>query len=100
MNQKKFFNDYSAIQKQLPVQDKGLPLITYSITLEAWRRGIEVSFFSVAAKNRQSTYYTLKNGGVEYNFRLSFGGLMEKAARKIVNDKAETKKYLQAADIS
>ncbi|MCD2137393.1 ATP-grasp domain-containing protein [Salinicoccus halitifaciens] len=100
MNQKKFFNDYSAIQKQLPAQAKGLPLITYSITLEAWRRGIEVSFFSAAAKNRQSTYYTLKNAGIEYNFRLSFGGLMEKAARKIVNDKAETKKYLKAADIS
>ncbi len=100
MNQKKHFNDYSAVQKQLPTRAKGLPLITYSITLEAWRRGIEVSFFSVAAKNRQSTYYALKNGGKEYNFRLSFGGVMEKSARKIVNDKAETKKHLQAADVS
>jgi D-alanine-D-alanine ligase-like ATP-grasp enzyme len=100
MNQKKMFNDYTKITKLLPKSAKGLPLITYSITLEAWRRGIEVSLYNEVSKNRVRTYYSLKNGEKEYSFRLSFGGVMEKEARRIVNDKAETKKYLNNAGIS
>lgn len=100
MFQRKLFNDYTSVNKQLPKLAKSLPLITYSITLEAWRRGIEVTFYSGAVKKRQNIYYKLKNGDTEYDFRLSFGGLMEPSARKIVNDKAETKKYLESARIS
>ena len=99
MSHQNIFNNYSKIQKELPTRAKGINLIMYPIALEAWRRGIELRFYSVFFRDQLRIHYSLKNETHQYKFQLSFGGVMEKESRKIVNSKELTKNYLEAADV-
>lgn len=99
MSQYVEFNDYTKIKKVLPTRAKGINLIMYPIALEAWRRGIELSFYTVFVNGQTRIFYSLKNGKHKYSFQLSFGGVMEKESRKIVNSKAITKEYLEDAEV-
>lgn len=93
-------NDYTEHNSMLPKRAVGPSLITYNVALEAWRRGISLSFYTVPVKNRMRIFYLLEHEGKSYKFQYSLGGKVESEARKIVNDKSLTKQHLNAAGVS
>lgn len=100
MKQEDLYNDFSSIALELPTLASGFSLVTYSIALEAWRRGIELKFYSRTVKNQVKIFYSLKNDFHDYKFQNAYGGNIEKSARNIVNSKERTKDYLEAAGVS
>ncbi len=93
------YNDFSGINKQMPRRAKGFGLVTYSIALEAWRRGLELKFYTGFVRNQARVYYRLKSEEREYTFKISFGGNMDREVRKIVNSKERAKEYLAKGDV-
>ncbi|SOC39337.1 hypothetical protein [Salinicoccus kekensis] len=83
-----------------PTEAYGAGISTYSLALEAWRRGIQVKFMTVFVKNELKIRHKLLYGGKEYKFQLSLGDKVAKEARKIGKSKSLTKEYLTAAGVS
>ncbi|GAB3063615.1 hypothetical protein ACFOU0_11210 [Salinicoccus sesuvii] len=94
MNEKR--NDVSGF----PESAHGVALIAYTISLEAWRRGIEVKFFKTFVKNQIKARYTLSYAGREHTFQLSLGDKVSKEARSIGKSKTLTRRYLTDANVS
>lgn len=91
---------YEDIMLNHPAEAQGASISMYRMTLEAWRRGIEVRFMTVYVKNRIRIRHKLSYGGREYRFQLSLGDKVAKEARQIGKSKALTKQHLAAAGVS
>ncbi|SOC41167.1 hypothetical protein [Salinicoccus kekensis] len=91
---------YEDIMLNHPVEAQGASISMYRMTLEAWRRGIEVRFMTVYVKNRIKIRHKLSYGGREYRFQLSLGDKVAKEARQIGKSKELTKQHLAAAGVS
>jgi len=67
----------------------------YLLALEAWRRGIKVTFY----RDEKGMCFSLEYGKKKHDFRTSFGDLTSDEAIKITENKALTKQYLQEAGL-
>ncbi|WP_052254677.1 acylphosphatase [Salinicoccus sp. YB14-2] len=83
-----------------PIEAQGPSISMYRMTLEAWRRGIEVKFMTVYVKNQIKIRHKLSYGGKEFRFQLSLGDKVAKEARQIGKSKELTKAHLSAAGVS
>lgn len=93
-------NEKQSPSLQFPESAHGVALIAYTISLEAWRRGIEVKFFRTFVKNQIKTRYTLSYAGREHTFQLSLGDKVSKEARRIGKSKTLTRQHLTDANVS
>lgn len=72
----------------------------YLITLEAWRRGLEVTYFLEKNKsNRLLIRYELSDGEKTYKFNSSLGEKVTEEAYLICNNKQKTKEVLEKNNI-
>lgn len=71
----------------------------YTIALEAWRRGITVSFHKEYEGGKSHIRYKLKHGDKIHDFTGSMGDLIKTEAVEICDDKSLTYKYLSKANV-
>ncbi|WP_042221494.1 ATP-binding protein [Oceanobacillus manasiensis] len=84
----------------IPPKANNYMLSTYSIILEAWRRGIEVSVRIVKEKSGNiEPYYSLKHGTKFHNFSVTRGDLVSVEAKELTKNKHTTKEYLQSNNV-
>lgn len=77
----------------------GYTVTPYSIALEGWRRGLELTFYYTSTKKKSWAKYSLSDGKKTHQFVASRGDLVTVNAMKICKDKHETKKYLKKASV-
>src|SRR5699024_7934543 len=76
----------------------GYTVTPYSIALEGWRRGLELTFHQT--KERKSEVpFTLKSSDKSHRFSASRGDKVTRQAVRICKNKYETKKYLEENNI-
>lgn len=83
------------LENTVPKNGYGAHQSKFNIALEAWRRGIEVTF----EKNGSLIDFNLSYKGKLHKFKTSYGDLTSSGAIKISRDKALTKVYLAKAGI-
>lgn len=71
----------------------------YSIALEGWRRGLELSIIKTKRKGMGLATFELSDGQDKYRFFSTRGNLVTKEAVRICINKYETKKYLEKANV-
>lgn len=77
---------------------KGYSVSLYSIALEGWRRGLELTFIKTKTKKSTATY-ELSDGEKTHRFTSTRGDLVSREAMRICKDKARTKEYLLASNV-
>jgi len=70
----------------------------YSITLEAWRRGLRVKFIK-SNRGKPATVYEISDGEKTHRFVSSRGDLITKKAVAICRNKDRAKEYLRKANV-
>lgn len=70
----------------------------YSITLEAWRRGLSVKFIK-SKRSKPATIYEISNGEKKHRFISSRGDLITSEALAICRDKAQAKYFLRKSNV-
>lgn len=86
--------------RDIPPAAYGFPTCMYTITLEAWRRGLKVRFNMKRRKSIMTGLsYTIMDGKKEHTFHGSRGDKTTKKAIKVCADKGQTLKYLKAAEV-
>ncbi|WP_271400390.1 acylphosphatase [Salinicoccus roseus] len=85
------------LKDSIPVTISGDKLSIYAIALEAWRRGLKVSFYEFKSKYREKIIinYTVSDGAREVKFTYSTGSDVTGKAKGISSSKTRTKKYLE-----
>ncbi|MHC0552912.1 hypothetical protein [Salinicoccus sp. CNSTN-B1] len=85
------------LKDSIPATISGDKLSIYAIALEAWRRGLKVSFYEFKSKYREEIRinYTVSDGVREVKFRYSTGSDVTSKAKGISSSKTRTKKYLK-----
>src|SRR5690625_1179255 len=84
----------------VPTRGYGNRLSMYLISLEAWRRGLNVKFYTIKnPDNKMLIRYSLSNGKKEYHFESSRGDKLTDYAYEVCENKDETKKVLTKAGI-
>lgn len=76
----------------------GYTVTPYSIALEGWRRGLELTFHQTKL-TKSMARYTLSDGEKSHTFVASRGDLVSREAMKICKNKFETKMYLKKAGL-
>jgi len=85
----------SHLENCIPDSAHNYMLSTYTIILEAWRRGLEVDIRILKQKTGKiAPYYTISDGIKSHNFSVTRGDLVSKKAVNIANNKHRTKEYL------
>lgn len=97
---KKASNRLAHLEDALPLKAYGYDLSTYTIALEAWRRGLTVKFYRKTIKGKNRIRYVISNGEKEHHFSLSKGDLVSKEQNSICKDKSLTKNYLIKEGVS
>ncbi|WP_096190300.1 acylphosphatase [Evansella halocellulosilytica] len=88
------------LEDAVPVAGQGKRISTYMMALEGWRRGIDLTFYSlIDEENKFKLRYSLSYKGNEHHFELSKGDKVTKEAFDICDDKDLTKKYLEKAGV-
>lgn len=89
------------LDKSLPEKAKGYMMSGYSIALEGWRRGLELSMKVIYSKstNIRVPVFTLSNGKLSYTFHYTRANVMEKESIRICINKNKTKKLLSNSGI-
>lgn len=84
------------LKNAIPVYGYGNRLSMYLISLEAWRRGVNVIFFTEAnSENKVLIRYALEKNGNKFVFNSSQGEKLSEKAYNICKNKDETKSYLK-----
>lgn len=79
----------------IPKHANNYMLSTYSIILEAWRRGLEVNIRIVLeASGKIEPYFSLSDGKKTHQFSVTRGDLVSVEAKNLTKDKRKTKEYL------
>lgn len=85
----------------VPKRGYGNRLTMYLMTLEAWRRGLEVTFYlKENTDNRLLIRYKISDGQNTYKFNSSLGEKVTEEAFDICDNKNITKEYLKRAGIN
>lgn len=88
------------LENAVPTKGYGNRLSMYLISLEAWRRGLKVKYYSIDnPENKMLIRYSLSDGKNTYHFESSRGEKLSKQAFEICENKDETKKTLAEAGI-
>jgi len=88
------------LEEAVPTEGYGNRLSMYLIALEAWRRGITVTFFTVDnPENKILIRYSLKLNDKEHKFVSSRGDKLTDEAFDICDNKDLTKQYLEKAGV-
>ena len=89
----------SHIENSIPDTVRGYTLSSYCMTLEAWRRGIDVTFIN-RNRRRSELFYELSYQGKSHIFTVAKGDLVTAEATNICINKSKTKQYLKEANVS
>lgn len=85
----------SHLEDSIPIEAQRNRISLYTIALEGWRRGLELSFrISKDDTSRERLYYSLSNEEKTHWFSESSGDRNSDQAQKICQDKNATNKYL------
>ncbi|MEC5425928.1 hypothetical protein QGM71_20975 [Virgibacillus sp. C22-A2] len=85
----------SHLNNCIPKRANNYMLSTYSIILEAWRRGLEVTIRIVLEKSGNiEPYYSITDGKKTHNFSATRGDLVSKEAKILTKNKQSAKEYL------
>src|SRR5690625_2662826 len=88
------------LEGAVPSAGQGKRISTYTVSLEGWRRGLELKFYSVLEDgNKLKVRYSLSNGKKTHHFSLSMGDKVSKKAFDICADKELTKRYLRKNNV-
>ncbi|MBM7095815.1 ATP-grasp domain-containing protein [Bacillus sp. H-16] len=83
----------------VPSAARGDKLSMYSIALEGWRRGLELTFYSHKRGNKIEVTYSLRNNEKVHHFAVSKGDLVTPQTMKIAKSKILTKEKLINAEV-
>lgn len=83
----------------IPDSVKGYSMGFYSIALEGWRRGLSLKFIN-ENRVKSEVLFELSSDTKAHKFVVSRGDLISRETMRICRNKIETKKYLQAANVS
>lgn len=84
----------------VPPAGQGKRISTYTVALEAWRRGLDLTFYSVFdEENLLKVRYAVASKDKVHHFSLSMGDKVTDVAFDICNNKEVTKKYLAKANV-
>lgn len=84
------------LEGAVPPAGQGKRISTYTLSLEAWRRGLKLKFYPVFDKeNRLKIRYSISNDKKTHHFSLSMGDKVTKEAFNICQNKELTKQYLR-----
>jgi|GEM_PF-626042 len=88
------------LRNAVPKSGYGNRLSMYLISLEAWRRGLKVTYFyEKNPENKMLVRYTLADEKNEYYFNSSLGDKLTEGAFDICENKDKTKKILSEAGL-
>lgn len=93
------FKTLDHLENSLPSEIKGYSLTFYSIALEAWRRGLTVTFINRVSKRDQTIRYRISSKERAYTFSGSRNRELAEQGRKIAMDKQKTKDFLLKSNV-
>ncbi|MGP4072269.1 ATP-grasp domain-containing protein [Piscibacillus sp. B03] len=83
------------LENSLPKSANNYMLSTYSIILEAWRRGLNITIRILReASGNIEPYFTLSDGTKSHQFSVTRGDKVSVEAKKLTKNKFSTKEYL------
>lgn len=83
------------LEDAVPPAGQGKRISTYTVSLEGWRRGLQLKFYSIFEDgNKLKVRYSLSDGDKTHHFQLSMGDKVSQQAFDICDDKDLTKQYL------
>ena len=84
----------------VPPAGQGKRISTYTVSLEAWRRGLDLTFYSYFdEENLLKIRYSIGNGEKVHHFSLSMGDKVTDEAFYICDNKETTKQYLSKNNV-
>src|SRR5690625_7860887 len=84
------------LENAVPSAGEGKRISTYTVSLEGWRRGLQLKFYSIFEDgNKLKVRYSLGNEDRTHHFQLSMGDKVSEQAFDICDDKDLTKQYLE-----
>jgi len=84
----------------VPPAGQGKRISTYTVSLEAWRRGLDLTFYSYFDEdNLLKIRYSIGNGEKVHHFSLSMGDKVTDEAFYICDNKETTKQYLSKNNV-
>lgn len=86
------------IINSLPEKHRGYSLSSYAMVLEAWRRGIDVTYL-YRNQRKSELFYQLTYKGKEHLFQVAKGDFVTKDAVDICKDKQRAKEHLLKAKV-
>ncbi|HLR43154.1 MAG TPA: ATP-grasp domain-containing protein [Pseudogracilibacillus sp.] len=86
------------IINSLPEKHRGYALSSYAMVLEAWRRGIDVTYL-YRNQRKSELFYRLTYKGKEHLFQVAKGDFVTKEAVSICKDKQKAKEHLLKAKV-
>src|SRR5699024_4356721 len=88
------------LEDAVPPAGQGKRISTYTVSLEGWRRGLKLNFYSIFEDgNKLKVRYSLNNGDKTHHFQLSMGDKVSQKAFDICDDKELTKQYLRKHNV-
>ncbi|MEZ2457746.1 acylphosphatase [Salinicoccus roseus] len=87
------------LKDSIPATISGDRLSIYTIALEAWRRGLKVSFYEFKFRKKVVVRYSISDEVKEVKFAYSTGPAVSNEARRISSSKTKTKEYLESAGV-
>ncbi|QKY70431.1 acylphosphatase [Lentibacillus sp. CBA3610] len=92
-------NSLSQLKEIMPENAYGANSTMFSMSLEGWRRGLKLKFFTKYVKNQVKIRYTLSSEERDITFQLSLAETVPKETRKTTRSKKNTKKALQNSNV-
>lgn len=88
------------LEDAVPPAGQGKRISTYTVSLEGWRRGLQLRFYSIFEDgNKLKVRYSLSNEDRTHHFQLSMGDKVSQEAFDICDDKDLTKQYLEKNNV-
>lgn len=88
------------LEDAVPPAGQGKRISTYTVSLEGWRRGLQLRFYSIFEDgNKLKVRYSLSNEEKTHHFQLSMGDKVSQQAFDICDDKDLTKQYLGVKNV-
>ena len=88
------------LEDAVPPEGQGKRISTYTVSLEGWRRGLQLNFYSIFEDgNKLKVRYSLSNEEKTHHFQLSMGDRVSQQAFDICDDKDLTKQYLNKDNV-
>lgn len=88
------------LRDAVPTAGQGKRISTYTVSLEGWRRGLDLTFYGLLEEeNKLKVRYSLGLGDKVHHFSLSMGDKVTNTAFEICDDKDLTKQYLEKGGV-